>query len=327
MPNQQRSKRLVMAASVSVLVLGLWGGVAAAETHDLQIRLDAGSSFRFATETEQEILVDMLGMNQASTTESRFEMTQNVGKRDDEGITPIDVVFDRVSMESRQGESVLLSYDSDKPSEGNSDEVAGMLGAMIGKTMTMRLSPRGEVVGVGGLSDLWDGMLDDENPQLKPLTDMLRSSFGDDQMGQLMQAGMAVFPAEPVAEGASWAYDAKVTHAMLGTIETNGTYTLEGLENRDGEDCYRLGVVVAMKFGDDMPMLEAISAMAETSMDVDIKDTESKGTMWISRATGLTVASEMRQEMKMSIGFSIPDQGEQSMEMTMNQTARMSLIQ
>lgn len=310
----------------ALLIPTLFPGALHAAGHELRFAPEVGKTYRFVTEQEQKVDMKIAGMDQAMNTNSRMEVSHRIVERDRDGVSTVAMTIDRMTLATRQGDNVIMQFDSDDEQAGGGGPM-DMLGAVVGHEMSLRFSPRGEITGISGMATVWDEMQAAADPAAKAMFDAVRESMSDEAMSQMMQASLPVFPEKPVAEGESWQHESRMNNPLLGAMKIDNTFTLEGTETRDGIDCWRLGVAMKMSFDGDMPLFAQMAAATGGDMKMDFDDVESQGKMWVARATGITVASELEQNigMRMTTATAASDQPPQEMRISVLQHIRQYL--
>ncbi len=142
-----------------------------------------------------------------------------------------------------------LDWDSDDPADDLDpafEAAIGSIRARIGQTLTVVMSPRGEIVEVRGVDAIIDAIIasvgsDLDAAALPLVRRQLESMFGPEQIGSEFLGGLGVLPEEPMTVDASWLSQARLQSPLapeLGPSETR--HTIEGFDDRSGERVARI---------------------------------------------------------------------------------------
>lgn len=316
----------IVASLAGALLLAPGAAAYAQESHLLRLTVDEGTSYSMILDHTQEMSMDLGAMgSQQMTNTSQMTARMTVTAADDSGLT-LETVMERMTLEGRQGDRVLMEFDSDAPEEGN-QEISRLLSAMVGHPFAMSLSRRGEIQEVTGfdaiMQELARSMGDD--PQAKALFESLKQGLGDESMKTIMQSSMPVFPEGPVGPGDTWQHGGEMTNPILGAMSLSTEYTVLGAEEKAGRDCLKLGMEFSMSFGGESPFFQQLSAMAGGQFEVEAGEMAGEGVLWVALDSGLAVESEQTQTMAMTMTMA-PQGGEpQTMKMDLEQRIRTHL--
>lgn len=191
--------------------------------------------------------------------------------------------------ESPQGS---MEYDTDDPSAQNVPGLQALL-PMIGKEVTVALSPKGEVYGISGFDAIVDGMASEEGEMTAAERDTMRAQlerqFGDGAFSMMTKTLFQVYPQEPVAIGDSW----DVNYEMNGPFPMviDATFTLRGVE--DG--------MAMLGFQSTLEAQEGATAQGMGgAMDLEMKG-DQEGTYQMDLDTGLIRRMDIEQDMDMTM--------------------------
>jgi hypothetical protein len=284
----------------------------------LRIELQPGDRQRFVLTQSQQTEMDLGSLGrQRGATSARYEVTQTVTGRDADGSLTVETTYDRLVLElDLPGSSLRLDTAGAPPADAQSPlAVARRL--LVGRKLSVRLSNRGEVVAVTGLDDLQEDLQHESrrDPALRPTAEALQESLGAQQTLSLMQQRSLVFPEKPIRRGDTWSAVQQVSNPLIGTLEVWSTYRLEGVETRHGRDCLRIGVATSVRFAGAEILVDRIEALfgqqgADVETEWDTGRNAGRGTAWIDEATGLTVGSELEQDLEVKLKLRISRQGE-----------------
>lgn len=304
--NPSLTNRIPAAVAIAVLAVT----ATFAESVTLRIRPEVGSTQKFTLTQEQAMTMSMGPMGEQKTSAvNRLEMTQKVLGVADNGDVTLEFTYDRAVMEveSPQG---AMTVDSAEPGEGATDNPMTMI---IGKPIAVTLSDRAEVKGVTGLDAMFEELASaaEAEPSMAPVLEMLRASFSDESMAQTFQQSFPVLPEEAVGEGSTWTWSGEMSNPAFGTMTLNQSFEVLGFEERSGRDCVKTAVQLSMEHEGTFPLLDKMrETMAGQGQEIDMSATLGKstgaGTVWLDRATGMTVAMDTTSDFDMTMEIGIP---------------------
>jgi hypothetical protein len=318
-----RSKPIALALGLVLFCLV----AVAAETVTLRVRPDVGATDRFVLTQEQSMTMNMGPMGQQTTdATNRLEMTQVVREVGEAGDVTLEFTYDRAVMEVKTPQG-SMTYDS-AAEDADPDNPMGML---IGKPIGVTLSERALVKDVSGLDTMFDEMIAEggDGAAMAPVVEMLRTSFSDESMAQTFQQSFPVLPEDPVGTGSTWTWSGEMSNPAFGTMKLDQSFEVLGFEERSGSDCVKAAVTLTMVHDGGFPLLDTMrEGMAAQGQQMDLSaslgDAGGSGTVWIDRATGMTVAMDTTStfDMTMELGMpgmpaDAPNGGKMKMEMAM----------
>lgn len=157
-----------------------------------------------------------------------------------------------------------VSYDSKKD---NADSPMGMMDSIMGKKFTMIMDKQGAVKEVKGMDELFSGIGGGAN---------MKNNFGQ---------GMAALPSKPVAPGESWDSETEMNNNGMN-MKLKNKWTLESVSNGIAH------IKVKSTFENGNSEIEG--------QKVELTGSQS-GTVDVEVATGVSVKSDIVQDMEMSV--------------------------
>lgn len=256
----------------------------------------AGSELVYRLVNHQEVTMPMMGGN--TVNEQTQTMRWSVSEVAPNGDATITVTTEHVQIEL-SGLAGNVSYDS-RTDEAPTVPAAQMFAAMAGLSYTMVVGPEGTVKSVQGMDQLIDEMMGALPPDVIFLVyGMLGEMFSDEEsITKMMQQSIQIFPQEPVGPGDSWQHSFSMSSPMIGGVTTNLTFTLDGIEERDG------GTVAVISGAGDMVVGEGTGGQFAGVMVMG--DAEITSTMNFDVDRGLTLSSTTTSNMEMTV--SVADQ-------------------
>lgn len=276
---------VVVAASATWLFAqktpGLGGKV------QLRLNLQQGKTYTTRVTTSQEISQEILGQKQDMTQEMGLGYAFEVQQVASDGTMSAKMTCNWTSFKQ---DSPLgkVDYDSSKATQAI-PTAAKPFAALVGTSLTMDLSPQGEVSNVKGLEKMIEAVLKSlELPAGTPKADLenqLREQFGDKAMQENMSQMMAVFPPKPVGIGDSWSKQLSLAKPFPMRVDT--TWTLKARKNG-------IAVVDIRSKLETDPKGEAMK-LGPMSLRPSLSGTQT-GTQQIDEATGWVKSGKIQQE-------------------------------
>ncbi|MBS3733297.1 MAG: hypothetical protein KGY99_00025 [Phycisphaerae bacterium] len=176
------------------------------------------------------------GPTQRSANTTTMTMRMDVSKPDEDEQQTMQLTFTRFAQVNRQGNRVVMKYDSADPPKQQNPQMKKAFGPLLDATLTFTVSADGEVVKIAGLDELWEAYEKQfgDNPQGKQIMAQLKQSFGNEALRKMMQPGQEALPDEPVAVSESWEARQEVAAPFVGKMSVSTTAQLAEIEKRDG---------------------------------------------------------------------------------------------
>lgn len=269
------------------------------EKVSLEWKFKKGETFRY--EMSMSIAMDLGGMeiDQEMIMGQAFEVTDLT----EDGTGTLKVTYDRIKF--KMDGPMSADFDSDKDKKGE-DMFGAIFGAMVGKSMTLQLNRRGEVLKVEGMAKMMEDIIKDLPEEHQAMAGMMKGQMNDDYAKSMSQMSFGFLPKGAIAKGDSWDAESKTTFAGLGKADLKGKSTLK--EIRDGKEA-----VVSQEFklefkgeGGDGPLGATEVSPTKTKGEMvwlldqgRMKSSKSTSTMEFS-AGGQDASMTMKIEMKLA---------------------------
>ncbi|MDZ7605026.1 MAG: DUF6263 family protein [Cyclobacteriaceae bacterium] len=115
-----------------------------------------------------------------------------------------------------------MEFDSDKNDE--KDIMSKVLGGMMNKPFSVKMTKSGKIAEVTGVENLFSGAFDSvgqvDDMQKKQILDQVMQSYGDKAFKGNLEMSMAIFPESKVSKGDSWTINTKLESQMTADIQT-----------------------------------------------------------------------------------------------------------
>lgn len=224
-------------------------------------------------------------MHQDMTMGQKFALT--VLQETPGGGHELEMEFLSVQMNMEMAGKNMMNYDSTKSSAADStNPVAGMFGKIIGSKIQFFMDASNNVERMEGVDKL-TGRLTADGPPAAVAS--LRSMFGEGYFKQLMSSSRFM-PPNAVAPGDSWPVQMEFPMDMLGTLVLDYTFTFQAWEKHGSRQCARLEFQGTIK-------TRPGANPAPTGMSIAIKDGNTSGVSWFDPELGITIDTDMNQDM------------------------------
>lgn len=171
-----------------------------------------------------------------------LELRWHVDRADADGILHVTQVFRRLRFQSVLPDGQTVAYDSAAEHDASPETkvIADAVRTLLRLRVSMRLSPRGEIVDVQRSAET-DSLLGD-----LPALAGWKSLLTTDGMRRTLQSALGTLPEGPVAVGGTWTVE-RQTDSPLGRIAATDTYTYEGPAERNQQILERIHVTTRVQ--------------------------------------------------------------------------------
>jgi len=323
---------------LGVLPLLASGAAPATAGDETRLRLDLkkGETHRFAMSLEQQMTMELGAMGSQKTENTmNLDYTFHVTDVADDGTFTIESKYERISVVVRaMGNEIIYDTAAETPPDG--DNPLSMLDDLIGQKLEFKASSLGRVLEVRGFDQVFDEMNAglSPDPGSRGVADLIKTGFDEDALKTMIQQGLVIFSEKPVGPGDGWTTNLELSNPAMGAIDAKATYDVRGASTRREKKCIELGMSMSMKFEDESPLLQQLRDSfaqqgMEASLDWELGEVKSSGTIWVDRKTGLTVDSELDQDMQATFILAMgsgPDAVTMNMQMDLDQKIRVELL-
>jgi len=307
----------------------------------LQLRPDIGVTSHYAFTQTQDMKMELgqLGKRSAKST-TRMEFALKPSSNESDEALLFELTYERMVLDVQQ-EQMHRHWDSAEtpsPGEDTDDTFELLRDLFVGHTVSVEVTPQGEVREVRGIVEWFDALEEavESKPELRQMVTTMRESFKPELVRSMCQQAMVIYEVGPVKPGDSWTREETVANPVLGDVKVVSTYTVEGEETKAGTASIRLGVDSKLVHGGDSPLINNVAqgfgrAGAEVDIEIRPQEATGKGTVWVSKETGLMVHFEATQRVDLGVTLHITPAGGQRqsrpMQLDMNQEIRVERLE
>ena len=244
----------------------------------------------------------LVGSSMEQTQIQTTTMEAAVRQVEANGNATVDWTYTRLQMSMEGMPGMSLDWDSDRPDPGVESSPLGAaltpLKAMIGRTLTLVMTPLGEILEFLGTEAMLADMLEGLDPGMAAMMEeQLGQMFGEDQMVSQFLGGLGTLPEDPVSLGDSWTLRAEVPIPMLGgSMNSETRNTVSGFGNQSDERVVLISHEGTIELDDSGP-----GGGLGITMTMD--DTSVSGSTTFSVDRGLILSSTSTMEQVMTVGM------------------------
>lgn len=271
--------RLSLAVGLALLLIA---SPARGQT-TLRWKLTAGESLVVQTRQETTSVVSFSGKKAETKINLGMELLWNVTAADDSEAT-IKQTIRRIEFRLESDKAGKIEYDSAAKTRptGQTREVADAVKPLLGAEVTIRMSPRGEVLDAKPANAAAEALFADPAPGAEP------GVFSRKTIETLLRQPLAVLPEKPVSDGDSWSATSQLD-ATLGKFQQTTTYKLAGTVEQDGAQ------VAKVEFTAAMEPAAPVAKAATGKPALTLKSHQQSGHFLFSPDSGRLVSAEQNQ--------------------------------
>ncbi|MBI2932111.1 MAG: hypothetical protein HYY16_10715 [Planctomycetes bacterium] len=278
--------------------------VAQDEKVTIEWKFKKGDVVRYEMSQTAQTSMNEMEMKQ----EMLFGTTMETKEVDEKGAGTIEIKYDRVKV--KMSGMMEVEYDSDAPKKGEGEDdhadpaamMAKVWGAMVGASVTAKMSPKGEILEVKGFDKLMDSIVERFGDDQPGMGEMLKEMYNEDQMKQMMQLSYGILPGKPIGKGDTWETKGKFALPGMGEMGLENKATLKEIREGGKEAVIGMETKIEKGEGDEAPVKISGGKMtSELVWSIERGRLESsKGTMKMGLEAG-----DQSVEMTMTMGMKI----------------------
>jgi hypothetical protein len=250
---------------------------------DLKLAPQSAQSFVYRTKQTTNTDVTVMGMPQSVSMEQSTDQQFDILKVNSDGSLDLKVTYKTVKIDQDLG-MMTMKFDSEHPENNEPAEMVENFKNLIGKSMEVKMSNKGEVLDFKTKGSLFEGVFDNV-PNGETMEAQMEAQFGEESMKQALSQMVGFYPEKPVKVGDTWTMKRSVKAGMTMDIET--TYTLKS----------RKSGVAFLDFSGKVktdPSNSTIEMMG-MNMSYDLAGTQ-KGTIEVDEKTGWVIKTTATQD-------------------------------
>jgi len=232
---------------------------------------------------------------QKTTQTMRYTLDQRVAEVDaDTGDATVEVRFRHVFVEVDMGEMGGFRVDT---ADDDSDDAATYR-KLIDRPFTMRVTPRGEVLDVTGLTPLVQEALAAGGADSVTM-EQVETIVGDESMMGMYQSFQPIYPEEAAGE---WETESTISLPMMGPAAIRVLWTLGEHHEVNGQTTTPVAAAAEVT----TPSEPTTTSLGFADMELRLRNMGSTGVIDISDEDGWPVSGEIRSNGVMGMKLSIP---------------------
>ena len=216
----------------------------------LRYRWAAGDTAKYRLTQETNAVVSGVpGIGEMTVTTSIEQLhTTTATAVAADGAATLQIKYDAVKLDMRtpMGQTVFDSASAAPPSDPLGQQLAPMLAAIVGESLTLVIEPDGAVRSLTGANKIKEKMTaampNAGGAMTLGPTGGVDAMFGDEAMKGALGQSLATLPKAAVKTGDSWTTETKLP-GPAGEMLVANVFTLKSFETIDGREIARIGVV------------------------------------------------------------------------------------
>lgn len=287
-----RSLRCFLAIA---LVFGV-GAVAHAQTQLVRKYKD-GESYSTSVDVISKQTMNILGMNQETSSQQNMVIKSQVGRRGADGQLRVDHKVDAMQVELKVPVLGEIKFDSAKPDSATESPITPLLKAGAKGSWTEVLDKDNRVVAIEGREKALEGVPDE-------LKERAKAQIDPAYLKEAANRQIDRIPSKPLKPNDSWEQTETMRIDGGQTLTFKKTYTYKGPETVQGVAVDRIDVKATevkleINFGGAIPLKLVKS---------DLKIGESKGVIHFDRNVGRVIFDDQSHQIKGPLTLGIGDQ-------------------
>lgn len=295
-------KALVFGRALSAVALLAFATTAAHAQQKLRWKFKPGEKLNYSMAQTMKMSMVAQGRNIDMKMNQTMDMVWQADKVASDGSYNMTQIITRIRFVMSGGPIGKVEYDSANPNNAGGNpilaSVTKMYGALVGKPITMKMTPLGEFKDVKMPKAFLDAVGNAAGGQVPGVVNK-------DTLKQMITQSGVAFPSEAVAKGKTWNKDVKLNN-NFGVIKVDTTYTYQGA---DGSTA-KIGISPKM----------SITPKPGAPFTLKLAKQDGGGVIRFDVAKGHIQSTSMKQKMVMEISVA-----GQVIEQTIDQTIEMKL--
>jgi hypothetical protein len=273
--------RLMLAIAATCLIAR-----PAAAQSPLRWKLSEGEQLVILVEQHTTSDVSFSGKQLSTTIDLKLDMLWEVTAVKP-GEIELKQTIRQIQLKLQPAGAAALEYDSASKAwpAAQARDLATAISPLIGAELSVTMNGRGAIQEVKAANEAAEQLLAGESAAG-------RAAFSKAHLRQLLGQSLIIFPEKSVAEGDSWTSDTNLT-AALGEFKRQTTYTLAGLEEREGTSLAKIESTTKLE-----PVApQGGGTAAKPAAAPKVKSHEQTGTILFDPESGKLVEANETQEL------------------------------
>lgn len=211
----------LLAATVLTGLLFSCNNGLTGEAYTIKMRLNKADTFNYNAKMDMKMKMEIMGnpMNMEMNMDagSRFEVMDTNGDNKE-----LKLTYNRMHMGMNMGNKPVSNLNTDSALNATTQKI-------VGKSITIELSPNYEITQVKGLDSLMISSTDDDASR-----QMMEKMFSKEQMNNSFGIMFSMYPRKPVKVGEEWTAKTKANLANIDMV-INMKYKLIGVKHGRAE--------------------------------------------------------------------------------------------
>ena len=302
-----RSTTTTSTVLALTLIAGLTG-IASAQPVTLRYKWTAGEEVKYRVTQQTTATVSGLpdGMGNMNVETTMAQVIRSVVKDvAADGAVTVEQIYESIRADINSP-MARVTFDSANRDAADVNPMNATLGAMVGESFVIVVSPTGVVLKVDGVDRLMEKVFKTipQSPAFTAAMQGMRNALSDESMKQMLSQGFARFPDRAVKVGESWSGESTMINPFLGKTTTTTTSTLAGVEGQVATIATKLN----LKYD------PADAAANPMGMTIKVGESSGEGELFFDIAKGQHRRSTTRMTMSFSMSTSGPDGAAMTME-------------
>ena len=307
-----RSTITTSAVLALTLIAGLTG-IASAQPVRLRYKWTKGEELRYRVTQQTTATVSGLpnGMGNLNLETTMVQVIRSLVKDvAADGSVTVEQVYESIRMDFSSPTAKMTFDSANKDATADPNPMIAPLGAMVGESFVIVISPTGVVLKVEGVDRLMEKVFKSspQSPTLTAAMQGMRNAFSDESMKQMLSQGFARFPDRAVTVGESWRGESTMNAPLLGKATTTTTSTLTGVDGQVAKIATKLN----LKFD------QADAAANPMGMAIRVGESSGEGELLFDIGRG----QHQRSITGMTMSFSMSAPGPDGAAMTMETVSK-----
>lgn len=275
----------------------------AGEKIQLQWKWGKGKFYRY--QQTQEMQMKMSGIpgrpegSMETSSNQVMVISQKVAEVDENGAATLELKYESIKTEANNPMTGKITFDSTNEEDlkkAEENPAIAPLSLVIGRTFTLKMTNKGEVLEVNGFGKLMEDVLkklkSEDNPAFKGFVD----AFSDKSMAKLFQQGYAQLPRDAIAVGDSWETALNFPIPSLMMLKIKGKSIYEGLETVKKRECAKVTSQMDMTITMDPQGL-----LGHIPGEMKWEPAPCSVTLYFDPKEGITVSQNIGMKMKCTV--------------------------